>query len=1048
MDLISGDMRTTFLTYGKTGEMFLYRPFSCEQIDETHQELKDLTRLFIGYPIDPSKDQSKIVYGIGPMWLRTKSLPSLVHFSEALDAERNSSYLSSMNQYTINFEDKRINFKLRYYFSTAIFQFVDTVEWVESKSGEDTVEASARITYASLDSSDDAMFKLPIGYGCTRSIESLNHPLIDAGLIILHDGSPNQAFFGITTSIPLDIKGHEWISHRYSLDVLRGMSALEVKGQLKRPYLVTMYQGKDLDTAKILRIKRVWWAPGYSDDYNVYTIDLNSDKCEVEFRNSTEYVDLTFPYNNLDISGVKLSIEMISRLFSDTGSYHLINEGESLGDGLFKDLVLERRFEAVSLTSGSQPVSISVVKKISTYSEYLEPIFTAKKTKLTLIDDYQSTITIFFYSSDFEELQAKAVIDLVNNHDVDFSYLMEEVDLSPCFEPNQRNDILIKYPIESVELFEALEKKEGYIKSQVYLDILSRHLPIIPLQVAEVRVNLDLFSLYIELSLLNLPLTHIYERKRGFALEYTDRTRSEFLKITSSSVDKCATHCASYNCFNFFYNQTIRSCSLGLSQVTDSYLKPAVDESIVYSFVDNLRSNFRKDLPHYLTINNIVDLLREMLESEELIEKGSQLSYTGLAPMTLKVPMQETTLVESVSTMPSWLTIRPRSIKSTVDNFYELRKLALDEDTVQIDGTGRMRTSYVIVLEGRDFEQSLFVFDDVTYEECAENSEDFDGRSFSHCADGKCVVTNLHKADEIKRKSKANLRCNIYSLDYLSKFEKFEDVTLPTKSKQMFEVTDARECANQCMDRPNFGCQGFHYCVGLPEMIANRCYMTRVHTTDPSDFDRLGHTSDHEYNCDYYSRSYLSQFDAYYGKALDIVDGESGSHVFKGMTTEEYARKCVQSSCLAFDVCPEEHSMFFKHKTRFADRHIKRSHMVDSRGCVTFVLSERSQYNFARRPEAIRTNQEPDKLASVASRVDQEEQVHDLSESNELISLLEESSLQDSSVIEENSQLIPRSVSIVIGAIVGCVTILSWNEIYAKGLIKVVQTKIMSTVSR
>lgn len=1055
LDLIADNKRTTFLTYGKTGEMFLYRPYSCEQINETRPELQDLARLFLGYPIDQSNEKGKLVYGIGPLWLRTKSIPSTNSFSEASNPERSLSYLSNLNQYTISFLDKTIEFKLRYYFSTAISEFVDTIEWVENKSGGDKVTASSRITYSQLDPLVDAPFKLPVGYGCVRASES-NKPLIDTGLIILHDGSPNQAFFDITTSIPIDGKGHDWMSYRYSVDVLKGMSALEVKGQPKLPYLVTLQQGRDLDTSRVKRVKKVWWAPGQSVDYNVYTMDLNSNQCDVEFTNTTEFIDLIFPYNNLDMSGVRLSVELLSKLFSDTSSYHLIDEGDYTSAKLFKNLILERRFDQISLAHGSEPVWVSVVKKISTYSQYMEPVVEPEKDYLTLLNDYQSTLTIFFFTPNYAELQGKAVIDLISDHDVDFSYLMEETNVSPCFGPEQHSDIIIKYPIDSVEVFEALQKKERFIKSQVHLDILSRHLPIIPIQVSDVRVNFDLFNLYIELSLLDLPLTHTYERKRGFYLEYTSKDRIKFIEMLASSVHKCSSYCAHYDCYNFAYNSTSRSCTLGVSKAADSFIKPSDFDSTVYSFVDDLRSTFRKDLPHYLSANNIVDLIKEITESKEVNEKSIQLSFTGLAPLTVKVPLKQTDVVESKVPKPSWITLSPSSIESEADNFNELEKIdtgLTDGEAAVINSTGSMKTSYIMLFEGREFDQTSTLYEDLTYDECVENSEDFDGRSFSYCeSGGRCGLTNLHKEDEIKKRSKPNLKCNIYSLDYLSKFDRYDDVTLPNKFKQVTGGLNARDCANQCMDQRDFNCQGFYYCVGLPEQASDWCYMTQVHLTDLVDRSRLGHTSEHKYNCDFYSRSYLAQFDAYYGKAIGTMNDDPNTKVFKGLTAEEYAKMCVQSSCLAFDVCPERRAIFFKHKTRFADREIKKTHLIDSKGCVTFVLSDKSQYNYLKRSEKIMINREPDKKASVDAYTNQAENSSDIGQSGELasdvIALLDDLNQRVEPTVEQKSQLFAKLLSIVVGAAIGSLTILTWNELYARGCLDKLRLRIMPSAGR
>lgn len=861
MDIVSGELRTTFLTYGKTGETFLYRPYTCKQIDADHKYLELMKQLFLGYPIG-TPGNSQLVYGVGPLWLQANSIKSNVTKSEAGDGNRAQSYLRDLRQYKIDLTGK--SFQLRFYFLPRLYQFVDTIEWAEVQSGEQIVRANAKVTFTGMSPDEDHVFKLPAGYGCRRKDES-DKPLISTGLVVLHDGIPNQANFVITASTPVDDKGHDWISHRYSVDVLKGASALGTKGHPRKPLFVTLTQEKDAETSKIKRTKKVWWAPGEMSSYNIYNIDENSDHCTIESSNSIPHIDLHFLQGDNLSPSDEITLELLSRWLSDTSSFHLLDPGTNQR-GWYKDLILERRYDNISLIDGAEAVSISVVKRLSAYSQYLQPEEEEEEKNPNLIDDYQSSMTIFFYTPLFDKLLKKVVIALNSDHDIDYDYLIDMVDVRPCFDSKSQKTLIIDYPVESLEVFEVLQENKKMVKFQLHLDVLSYQVPILPIQLSEIETDLNLFSMRVKLSMIDVPLTQTYEHKVGFGLQTQQEYSSKFLNISAPNADKCASHCAYYDCYIFAYNTQRRICSLGLDEKTMGMIKLASSDDTVFRFVKDSRFQFKKELPHHLS----PDVIRELINA--IISGYDRNQVTGSEPLILKFHKTVNAVLPNTASSDRWHFVIPQNVRTAVDlsegDSDESIESGQESEGKKLEGTIGM--SYCVLYEGREFTDSTDSITGLTYEECLESSRDLDHRSFSYCSrSGRCRTTKLHQQNMILEDSRPEVQCDIYTLEYLSMFEKYDDVAAPAKFRHEVKGVKPRDCANLCFEGESFLCQGFYYCSGLPDDARDRCFMTDAHIEDPAFVHNPAvHLSEHEYDCDFYSRSYLSQYDIYYGKAI------------------------------------------------------------------------------------------------------------------------------------------------------------------------------------
>ena len=1036
LDLIAGSQRTSYLTYGASGELFRYKRFECQRLeanDSSFKEFEILSKLFLGFPlveaangerVNPTSGQppaATLAYGLGPLWLRASQASTSVQLrgpneqeSWGLDSEV---FEVKLRQ---DLRADQLEFELRFYFVKTSLErasFIDSLDWVvklapakgKAEQQQEEIEARAKVLHVDWSAFDQSVFKLPVAHGCQRAPRFDQHLELSSGLVLLHMGVPNQVSLEVSTGRPLDSSG-KWASRRYSVSLAR--SARVRSRDDFESFITSLVQERQQTSGKLAKSKQVWWmARESAQEALVYSFDELSGECKVKYREPSELIELKFPSEQDDQEaggggGGQLSLSLgaqeLTRLFSSTEDYHLIDEGELLGTSggpsesrkdLFRDRLYEKRVQSFTLRSqinGAPTVAwrgpVSLVKRISSHARHLSQLERAKvvsaKTNsgsanrtgaqqqqlMVLADDYRTTLVIYFFSPADQQQQQqsqlimKATLDLVANHEIDYAYMHQQLDVSSCYATGEQNnnnnrEIRVRYPLEWPQAASRqLAGKRQQLVGQTYVNLFEQPESFLsPLEVARMQVSLDNLYLYLQMTLVDLPLSHLFERRKGVRLAASEAEGPSVLEATSPSALRCGQFCEHYNCFRFAYDSSELLCQLELLGGDGRRLGAQVvpkATSELYEFVErnrtrlSLMDNFVRS--HYGP-QKLMEILDQFTLSE--LEAGGEQQAGLYNPLKLAliVPsvapesaLNSTGVTQLDSGAPGQQTNRLLLVPSSIERQFDPIKLANNyQQQQQQQQATSIRPDYVILAPDRklngDFGRTLRA---ANYEQCAQLCALSNCRSFSHCQhDESCQLSDAHLEAYLMGYSKATplqLGCKLYSLDSMSQFELWAArAPRPPATGSKLDSSklrpnvavaskSARDCSSACLDEQKFVCQAFYWCPSAGSLPTG-CFMSEQHVdsmqrseaseqligSSESSSPRLASKA----VCEFYSRSYLTKFTKILGKKFSPTTSinnnnnqqtgqQATGETLDGLSLDTCARRCLESNCLAFSVGP------------------------------------------------------------------------------------------------------------------------------------------------
>lgn len=982
LDMIYGDSRVTYLTNGETNEIFRYSAFKCDRLEMNSKDLGIIGNLFKGYSLN-GLPQSARAYGLGPLWLRaTTDATSDKLLSNKTSDNKDHKFLHYFTGYQLNFKFSReeIPYNLRFYFKQDHQSIVDAIEWLDptNKYAEPKVEARATVVWVDLNKLAESVFELPVGYGCQRRPNLERAPQVGDGLELLHQGGPNQAVLEVTISQPTSKLLHNWSSHKYTVRMLRGQ--LKLNGSKRNSYYVSQIQERDLITSRMRRTKRVWSFEDKTNEAVVYVVDLESKKCQVTHESVEDSVKLIFPGQQNGLNPIALNIQAITNLFNSNEEYHFIKESRSSSSSRVKDVYFEKRLTNYQIKSVNKGGGfafdgpISIVKKLSTLT------FIPEGKQFPGLQTYQfsfhTKVTLFLYSQDLTEILYKIVIDLIDRQEVDISFMHKQLDVSPCFSEEQQKDIVIKYPIETVQLGKKLSVIQDLVEEYYCMNLFSTT-PIQPLQVTNVGFSYDNFFIYIRMTLIDLPLTHFFLMQRGVRLA-KGSDRDKILEKFAANAERCASSCELYHCLRFSFERDTSRCALQLhpnvealqhSEFSELYMMESPWDKYI---ADGLRSHLKP--------RQIVELFNELITSD-LADKDDEETISSWrlqddVPLTLRI--ESAFLPGYTVGDPPFIILRPSSVESEMNSLHELAKVeTMDRNTngseviihVNTDSL-QLQIEYSLLFENKQYlvnklasspgSQQMEAF---SYEDCAHACEDSNCKSFSYCqSDKSCSLTTMHKTALIDESVVHYSGCNVFVLDYLSKFEDLGFVTEPEVVQKIIKQESLIDCANSCMEEEEFNCQGFYHANegDVKCLLVNK--HIEQHASGPT-FTFIKSTDKQSFR--FYSRSNLAQFSQYFGKTLEVPETELNKiETIEGSGAELCAQTCIEQSCLAFDICLEldDAAKNLKQVCQLVKQQVRKSYLVARNRCNTFVLSDRSQFN-RKNMKILQVDVRPDRTA-------------------------------------------------------------------------------------
>lgn len=1107
LDVIAGGLRTNYLFDGRSKEIFRFKPFVCDHLKQESEELRTISSLFYGWNIGDEPD-TMMALGLGPLWLRASQGDDV----QKLEPSKNSDSLPLEEYiiYDVNLKQQRNNevpYNLRMYFRQKD-RFVDAIEWItipaendkEEKKKKQFVVARLKLNKFDISPIAESVFELPVGYGCVRSFQ-FDHPLEShASLELLHQGGPNQAILEITLSKSLDNILHSWESQRFTARLLRG--SIKAIGQA-HSYFVALIQSRDPKTSKIKRTKRVWSAIEKSSQAVVYTIDQETSKCQVSHESTKDHIQFSLSSSKQkDSKSTKpfiISADLISSLFNDYENFHMLREGTDLSSDLdsdenpvgsgvsIKDAMFEKRISNFVINIDGSVIwsgPISIIKKISSLAiptSSLNPAGVGAE----FVTNYHTVVTILFYSQDLSELQYKVVADLTDKDEVDLNFMHKQLDISACFSDQQKSNLIIKYPFETPELGKKIVAIQDLVQEIFRLDLFESF-PIQPIQVSGIETSFDKSYMYLKMTMLELPLTQMFELKRDMRLvkgkaDASGLKATEPIEMVSPNVEKCASACEYYNCYRFSYDILEHICRISMSEDEVKIEKAAQNE--LYEAVELKLSS---DIWGYGDYSGGRSHLRplEMIEIfEDLYENKAEvedLSDDEFIPLTIRIA--RVVIPGMHLDDPEYINLIPASIESDINSMNEFvreEKTLLDETggtktLIRAQDSFQLKVQYNIVLEEHFFKDNIqgTLLEDLSYEDCAQLCENTDCRSFSYCKyNRKCHVTTLHKLIDIQSASKYDAKCTVFSLDYLSKFDNYGLVEAPVvvRKKLLNSIMTAHDCAINCMEETSFVCQGFFYCDKEQHDGQRKCLMQDKHLEEfgmlsksihrpkfkasISGDSSIGTNKVEQANkgaCLFYSRSYLAQFDGYFDKSFKIppeIDSDENSEIVTNLGAESCAQRCIQKSCLAFSVCLNSESQSpgksdsltssgSKQICQLTKSEFKKDFVFFQPRCATYVLSSKSQFSSSKKEgqTPIMSESEPDKETSLDNKqndgeltvVDPKQEA--LLKDDLSYRMLHLFSNMDQSNLLDKSHWLSKLLSAIVGVFIGIGSVFAWRD--------------------
>lgn len=850
--------------------------------------------------------------------------------------------------------------------------------------------------------SQTSLFELPLGYGCAkaeRSAKPTNGYTVPEGLFT---NSPHELALEVSALLPnhLEHDIDKWHVHSSSFRLLSGQL-------LGRQYLVINKQefGKLIGeqsafagvkhkprASHLNKLKRVWdlgpglvWDNKLGEDKNgtnitefneqttkssvYYDIDEYSAEClkngsasegKLHQLPSVEFPLLTGDnYDQLQVAGLTFDVKTLMKLFYESYGYYLIRE-ERTGWPNRKEIVYERRDDHFQLRSPATgdvvwegPVSFVRRSKVL-YEQY--------STRDVPAQDKRVSVAIHLYTKKYDQLVGQIKLSLVPGRLVDLAYLHRGLSIEPCLWANRghivqtkqtnsiRFQIDYQYGGEHSQESAELLVEDGRAEEIIYEKFLFNSVKQLTnsgldvLQFEDLLVSIKKRSVQISGKVYEWPHLFEFHRSEGQRLTSNNPNVSLVLRELKQNEAKCAETCSYYYCLQFSYCPSSRVCHILMDDMMAAY-----DEK------DNSGG-----LPKALAYHDDKDCALFTRRSDK---------YQSIRPVDFIHQVKRVILSES-GDEPNPMAIQFELLDNSTDNQISINLIPTYIDTVDSTGNSmgqqsskQIQLDYEILMSGKKFKRlnqlsDIFPIQEanhVSYEDCESICEQNDCRSFSYCQiDKTCQVSKLHRTDLIDQSAEqaTDSTCRIMALNYQSKFQSIKRRrTRPLGVVKDLEVVSGRDCALSCLEEQEFNCRSFWFCSRTPTTKHN-CFLRK--TRDNPMWSPAGLRSEatndatSSVDCELYLRSYLADFDHFYGKKLgptfenDLVDRDN-------VNAEKCASECVDNeelNCRAFHVCQNGHAatctLLIGRQVASNDTPVNYTisggDLEDAMGCTTFLL--------------------------------------------------------------------------------------------------------------
>ncbi|XP_064605994.1 uncharacterized protein LOC135470876 [Liolophura sinensis] len=413
---------------------------------------------------------------------------------------------------------------------------------------------------------------------------------------------------------------------------------------------------------------------------------------------------------------------------------------------------------------------------------------------------------------------------------------LNNFDITPCFNQDQRIDMQITFPGDFVD---DVEDHLKYFELDTRLKI-AELANISPIRVQHSSVKYNYGTIFYRASMLETaPPTAKFHKYSGQVLEYNnDKTLTDV-----ATEDDCSYLClseTSFNCLSFDLCPQKRICYLSKLATEDGTL---VGNDVCSHYSRNVRASYINEV----SLSNAYLLLKDNVYRDMLtiiLSLGSGESQTYVA----------NSIREDI-TLPDNINTRQLTGNDNIKQFFPLRNFlflgnadnvltqvsvddcataCVDEDLFvcqafeynfnnarcELSSRHPSQRTYMhkftkvpgTVMLG----QSDMVYQKVVYStQCAKlcvDLHEFPCKSFDYCPDEQaCILGRTHMLDIPEENKQADPGCDHYSRNYFDDFKFMSGKEVALKNNMIVEGVTLAECSKLCGDQGD-SCMGFDFC--------------------------------------------------------------------------------------------------------------------------------------------------------------------------------------------------------------------------------------------
>lgn len=942
VDLDEG--KNTFIVTNKNGHsvlhidgindlIFRYKPYTCIGLTANEFELPGKEKFWSKrYSMKDRDGQTKEMhlYGITAIWMnaaeRAKS-----YSSENMVYSASKDLFKRAHKWTIKDDDEK--FQVHLYFidnSSRNSGTKLTLEMIQFESLQ-TMKMVQTLNVLSFEysfsDSYDSLMRVPVGYGCMNSeITSkalTQFPTMDS----LDLGQLLEA------SHKIDLEATATKFEQTNEGVKRSSDTLSYQIAHTNAYNAFNNKGLQLIRQRDSKqdVKTI-----FNYQFNVeYKIDMRKGSCELRNmgkRDTDRSERISLLFNN----GLRLAMDIKSfkDTFVSTDGFFFIGRSRNVIEYLYFEKTTDKIFE--------DGRNARVIRTYSTNQAVTGQVKLESVTIWVFDRNYDNIVESY-------HLNVLDVESLENLVEVPKTFDISE----ECYLNNEKmvqgKDYVwyeLHYPVPTLYQ-QAISRKTMEIKNNIYTRFAFEGCNFFLMPRMEFIFEDTGFILRIlQLDIPSIPL--LYDLNEGTCLS-KDVTQGD-VEDLAVDLDHCADLCRLSNCKTMSYCEQEHTCLLSTYLPDTDKHKLNKNRSCKTYFQPTDSADFDRILASKLQ-RVVSDLQHQDYGPIALPKMPDELSYprseTGVDDQTYakimfdylsevrnfiskegnKLPM----LSLSVNAEGVLVILLPNKFELEQDPLSEFTLTDKDSSLDDPDSATNSKPPFHEGLSMHRYKVNAFneaaqknsrLFTGLTYDQCSLACVDARCSSFSYCMHRQeCIITDIYSIGEsMNNMIEVDSDCMIAQRDFVSKFNRFQNVYRPNVYAKSLSALNPSECAHSCVIETNFKCLAFDFCSSDTSstnkldsclLLEDRQIYTGIEstqkasksTTPSKDSKKQQNVST---GCDHYSRSYLADFLRIEYRQIDDVEMfKLKTSLIEGRSVDQCADKCVNeiTDCTAFQFC-------------------------------------------------------------------------------------------------------------------------------------------------